>query len=71
MLPYAGRTHAAILDAIEHQLPERDDAMPINALREELAAIASTGQQQPHNLAGSIYRGGYFPGWHGITEIGY
>lgn len=65
MLAYAGRAHAKILDAIEHTLPVQDDCMPVNALRDELAVIAAPRQEQPRNLAG------YFPGWHGVTELGF
>lgn len=56
LLPYAGRTHSEILDA----LPLTDDEW------DEIQASAT-----PTNARPTVLPGAYFPGWHGITEMGW
>jgi hypothetical protein len=58
VLPYAGRTHAEILDAMDAQIS--DDQW------DEIEASA-----QPIDARPTALPGGHFPGWHGITELGW
>jgi hypothetical protein len=58
MLPYAGRTHAKILDALDTQISDEE--------WNEIEASA-----QPINARPTGPLGTHFPGWHGITELGW
>lgn len=59
MLVYAGETHAKILDALEAEITD-----------EEWGVIEASAEPN-RRPAPAVPRGAYFPGWHGVTELGW
>ena len=60
MLLYAGQAHAAILDAMDTQITDEQ--------WEKIQASAFPIDAKP---APTAPLGAYFPGWHGVAELGW
>lgn len=58
MLRYAGQAHAQILDAMDTQVSDEE--------WEAIEASATPLTAKPVEV-----RHLYFPGWHGVTELGW
>lgn len=59
MLVYAGETHAKILDALEAEITDK---------QWEVIEASAEPIKRPAPAAAP---GAYFPGWHGVTELGW
>lgn len=60
MLPYAGQAHAEILDAMDTQISDEQ--------WDEILASVEPVSARP---APAPQLGAYFPGWHGVAELGW
>lgn len=56
MLPYAGQAHAKILDSLDESITDEE--------WDVIEASAEPIDAKPVPAA-------FFPGWHGVTELGY
>lgn len=57
MLRYAGKTHAAILDALDAVITDEEwERIEKDVRRVDARPV--------------VQLGAYFPGWHGVTELG-